>query len=506
MRVFAMGLLAAALSFAQVQNAADASAGPGSSPIAPGSLAFVSDYYSSTRGAGASVAIRPVGSSSPIPAQVVNATVGGITFLVPLDVPFGNAQVIYKQSGQLTQWAPALIAPDHFALYRSGTPGPLTALSVSPDGHSVSSIGLANPAQPGQFIEIVGTGLAATTRRILPQLTLGGVPQNVTFAGPAPGEPGAMQINFQISPATPDGCYLPLNLVLGTASASSYMSKTSDRMPCHHPFGLSVSALKALDMGQSVEAGMISMTTALTAVSSDRASRQENVNVTVLPMAASDIARYFTANTVLGCGTAPSSGFIGGVLSSPLQLGDTMTLRNETTTLTLPSPNGFAYTTTIPPSSDAPLNALPTPVIGAGQWTWGSSGGPDLPASNFSFSLAAPIQINGGAPVSVTSSQDQTMTWNGSAYDSNAILQLSVSQNPGFSPAIVCFAPAQTGALTIPANLLAQFTPGGVGTLSASVTESGSGIPAANFMLSNGTPLLMLVSRGSTDTRPVDFK
>ena len=149
MRVFAMGLLAAALSFAQVQNAADASAGPGSSPIAPGSLAFVSDYYSSTRGAGASVAIRPVGSSSPIPAQVVNATVGGITFLVPLDVPFGNAQVIYKQSGQLTQWAPALIAPDHFALYRSGTPGPLTALSVSPDGHSVSSIGLGESRAAG---------------------------------------------------------------------------------------------------------------------------------------------------------------------------------------------------------------------------------------------------------------------------------------------------------------------------------------------------------------------
>ena len=143
-----------------------------------------------------------------------------------------------------------------------------------------------------------------------------------------------------------------------------------------------------------------------------------------------------------GVGTAPSSGFIGGSWFR-LQLGDTMTLRNETTTLTLPSPNGFAYTTTIPPSSDAPLNALPTPVIGAGQWTWGSSGGPDLPASNFSFSLAAPIQINGGAPVSVTSSQDQTMTWNGTAYDSNAILQLSVSQNPGFSPAIVCFAPAQ---------------------------------------------------------------
>ncbi len=55
-----------------------------------------------------------------------------------------------------------------------------------------------------------------------------------------------------------------------------------------------------------------------------------------------------------------------------------------------------------------------------------------MPASNFSFNLAAPIEINGSAPVSMTSSQDQTITWNGSAYDSNAILQLSVSQNLGY--------------------------------------------------------------------------
>lgn len=415
-------------------------------------------------------------------------------------------RVIYKQSGQLTQWSPAVIAPDHFALFRSGNPGPLTALSVDPDGHSVSSIGLANPAQPGQFIEIVGTGLGANAQRIVPQLTLGGVQQNVTFVGAAPGEPGAMQINFQVSPATPDGCYVPLTLKLATSTLSSFLSKTSDGMPCHHPFGLSVTALKALALGQSVQTGMISMTTALTAVSADRASRQENANVTVLPMAASDIARYFTASRLQGCGGAPSAGAVFSVLGSGPQLGATMTLRDTKTTLTLPSPSGFAYTTTIPPASDAPLNALPAPAIGGGKWTWSSSGGSDLPASNFSFNLAPPIQINGGAPVSMSSSQDQTITWNGTAYDSSAILQLSVSQNPAFSPSIVCFAPAQSGALTIPANLLGQFSPGGVGTLSVSVTESGAGIPAANFTLSNGSPLLMLVSRGSTDTRPVDFK
>ena len=105
----------------------------------------------------------------------------------------------------------------------------MTALSVDPDGHSVSSIGLANPAQPGQFIEIVGTGLGANAQRIVPQLTLGGVQQNVTFVGAAPGEPGAMQINFQVSPATPDGCYVPLTLKLATSTLSSFYEQDIGR-------------------------------------------------------------------------------------------------------------------------------------------------------------------------------------------------------------------------------------------------------------------------------------
>jgi uncharacterized protein (TIGR03437 family) len=501
-RALAVGLFAAALSFSQVQNAADASAGlSSSSPIAPGSLAFVTDYWSGTPSiGGSSVSLRLVGSSALIPAQVENATSDGITFLVPPDAPIGNVQVIYKQAGQLTQWTGATIEPFHFVLYRD----PVRAVGVNSSG-AASPNGLANPAQPGQAVEIFATA-PGVVPQTPPQVTVGGVAQSVLYFGSAGAEPGVIQINFQIAPGTPDGCYLPLNVIWGTASAFSYISKTSDGMPCHHPFGLSVSALNLLDQGMSLQTGMISMTTALTAVSADRASRQENASVTVQPLAASDIARYFTANSAQGCGAAPSGGFVGGFLGSGSQLGNTMTLRNATTTLTLASPNGFEYTTTIPPSGDAPLNALQAPIIGGGQWTWSSSGGSDLAASNFSFNLAPPIQINGGAPVSITSSQDQTISWNGTVYDSNAILQLSVSQILGLSPPIVCFAPAQDGALTIRANLLARFTIGGVGTLSVSVTESGAGIPAANFTLSDGSPLLMLVSRGSTDTRPVDFK
>lgn len=116
------------------------------------------------------------------------------------------------------------------------------------------------------------------------------------------------------------------------------------------------------------------------------------------------------------------------------------------------------------------------------------------------------MQINGGAPIRIETDRNQTITWDGSGFDAGAIMQLSLSAG-NFGPAsITCFAAAQSGALTIPANLLGRFTPGGAGVMSAAVDESGAWMPHSNFQLSGGIPLLMLVSAGSTDARPVDFQ
>jgi uncharacterized protein (TIGR03437 family) len=495
--------LIAGVAFAQVENAADAAAGISvSSPVAPGSQAFVTDFVSGEPPSigGAAVSIRPIGSSTAIPAQVVNAASQGITFLVPPDVPPGNAQLIFRQSGQLIQWTGITIAPSHLALYRV----PVRAVNVNASGPATPN-GLANPAQPGQAIEIFGTGLGAMPQAP-PQVLLGGIPQKILYAGDASAETGVFQINFQISSGTPDGCYVPLTVIWGAGTASSYLSKTSDGMACHHPFHLSTTALQTLDMGGSVQTGLISMTTALNAPSSSRASRQENAVITFTGFQASEIANHFTPGPAQGCGGASSPGFFAYISGTSLQLGDTMTLQSASTTLKLTDTLFPQYSTTIPPSADAPLNSLPAPVIGGGLWTWSSSGASALPASSFNFNLAPPLQINGGAPVSIQPGQDQTITWYSGGFDSGAILQLSVSANDFAPPSVLCFAPAEAGTLTIPGSALAQFTSGGVGTLSASVYESGAAIPHANFILSDGTPLLMLVIRGSTDTRPVDFK
>lgn len=482
---------------AQVENAAVAATGSyTTTAIAPGSLAFVADYSTPDATiAGAVVSIRPVGSSTPLPAPVENATSTGITFLVPADAPLGNAQLIYHQAGELTQWTSITIVPSDFALYRT----PVPAVNVSAAGAATSN-GLSTPAQPGQAIEIFGTGIGALPQSS-PQVTLGGVTQAVLYAGNAPGEPGLIQINFQIAAGTPDGCYVPLVVSWGASSATSYLSKTSNGMACQHPFQLSTSALQTLDAGGSVETGMISMTTALDAASAQKASRQESASAIFNSLTAAEIAGYFTKPMAQGCsaGAGVSAVWVASILGSPFS--GSVTLQHASTTLTLTASESLDFSLSIPPTADAPLNNLPAPQIAGGAWTWNSSGASGAPSGSFNFNLAAPVQLNGGAPIVIPTEQHQTITWNGGGFDSGAMLQLTLSDLS--SDVVSCVAPAQAGTLTIPANLLAQFTPGASGVLSVSVTETGESIPHA-FLQSSGT--LMLVNWSSSDTRPVDFQ
>jgi hypothetical protein len=137
------------------------------------------------------------------------------------------------------------------------------------------------------------------------------------------------------------------------------------------------------------------------------------------------------------------------------------------------------------------------PVIAPGLWTFLAG-----PAS-FSFPLPPPIQLSGGAPITINHTQNSTITWDSSGYDTYATLQLSLKS--AAAPVVSCTIPAQAGIVTIPANLLASFIPGSVGVISVSVNETGAGIPSGQTIL-NGAPVLALAIWSSTDTRPVDFQ
>ena len=495
MRAAVFLLLLAGVSPAQIQSAADVGAGVYTTILAQGSLAVISySQTTSTPVQSATVSLLPANSTTPVPAQVVSVVPFTITFVVPTSVPTGSAQLIYKPGSQATQWIPIFIVPANLSLFRNGPTGPPRAQNINPDGTPVQN-GLTSPAQSGQPVVLWGTGLGSTPQSAV-HVTLGGVAQTVLYAGAAPGQPGLNQINFRIAAGTPDGCYVPLTVTYGAQPVTSFLSKTSDGLPCHHPFQLSLAAMKLLDSGSQIQTGEIALTTGILAPASDRASRQESAQVLGLFLTASGVANYFVtaANSpAQPCYVAFANGITGNFLGGfdPGTLGP-MTLKTATSTMTLPW--------TPPQSTDSPLSNLPPATIAGGKWTSISSVG------SFDFVLPPPLQIAGGVPVTLNRSQSQTITWNGSGFDSSATLRLSLTaQYPG-SPVLTCSAPAQTGTLTLPSNLLTQFNAGSAGALSMTVNEAGSAIPYAQFNQKDGSPLLMIVSWSSTDARPVDFQ
>jgi uncharacterized protein (TIGR03437 family) len=185
--------------------------------VAPGSL--VSFYGSGLAASSAQF------TNLPFPTQLADTTItSGSTALPLLAVSNGqvNAYVPPSLSGFLnvtiknslgqhtTTLLVAPAVPALFSLNNSGS-GPASALHASG-----VVVGATNPATAGEYISLYATGLGGTTASsgldvavLTPQVTVGGAPAMVTFAGRAPGFVGLDQINIQI-PAGITGAAVPV--------------------------------------------------------------------------------------------------------------------------------------------------------------------------------------------------------------------------------------------------------------------------------------------------------
>ncbi len=459
----------------------------------------------------ATLSIRPVGSNTAIPVTVTNAVAGAITFVVPAGVPLGGAELLYQIAGQPTQWTTVNVVQSSFAFFTIGPGGPAIAQTVVSNG-SLTNVGLTTPAQPGQTVVLSGSGLGYGSTV---SATIGGAAAQVIYAGAGPTQAGYDEILLQIPSAIPDGCYVPVAVTYNQTTVNTTVSKTSDGSPCKHPWQLSVNDMKTLDNGGSLTDGVISLSTQLSVVTANAGSRNESASLSLGQINAAGIAGYFApAPSGSGCIAPPAAAtvpvFVAGFLYNPVpspavpDIGSSVSLQTPTTAITLTgvTDTGF-YSQALPPPTDGPLSSLPVPAIAGGKWTFQSSGGADLPASSFGFNLPAPIQLAGGAPISVQRNQDQTITWNGSAFDAGASVNLYLS---GSTATVTCRAPANAGTVTIPASLLSGIAANTIGTLTISLGESGFYLPHAQFQLKNGSTLLTIVSFSSNDSRPVFFQ
>ena len=441
------------------------------------------------------VLIRPAGSMTAIPATITASD----TFLVPAGIPTGTAELIWQFSGEPYQSIDVTIAPYNFELSRNGPFG----------SAAIPSVGLATPARPGQTIPLTGSGLGFGTQVTA---TIGGLPASVLYAGR--GNPAGMDlIQLQIPTGVADGCYVPLVLNVGQSLVISAISVTSMGAPCQHPLNLSLSDLENLDAGGILNVVSVSLSTQLNAPLSMAVNRQESAEVEILPSSPAQVAQIFIPFVATGC-TASGGGNFFGVLEQlysnpvpqPPNPGASLTFTNSAGTFYAQTPGGVGgpyYTVALSQPQDGTLASPPASATPPGKWTLSTPGSPDLPPSTFSFNVPAPVQLSGGAPLTFSRNQSQTLTWNGAGFDPAAIAQVSLSGSTQF---VSCAVPAQAGSATIPAPMLAPFAANTIGTLSITVTPGPAATPGTSFRTTSGIPLAFVVGYTTSDTRPVDFQ
>ncbi len=154
---------------------------------------------------------QPIGLLYTSSAQINAVLPSGLTGLVQLEL---------KNSTGAQSWN-VLLAPAVPALFTQDSTGAGAAAVL----HAQTSqlVTAANPAVPGEFLELYLTGLGATQASgslqvaiLTPALTLGSSPSQqqlpVAFAGLAPGFIGLDQINFQVPANAPSGSAIPIQV------------------------------------------------------------------------------------------------------------------------------------------------------------------------------------------------------------------------------------------------------------------------------------------------------
>lgn len=173
-------------------------------------------------------------SFNGIAAPILYTSSTQVAAIVPYAITGASAQATVTYRGRISAALTvpvALSSPNLFTLNQTGAG---EAAAINAVDHTVNTA--ANPAKTGDYVSLYATGEGQTvpagedgklvgptpTRPVLPvNVTVGGIPAVVQYAGGAPGQvAGLMQINVQIPAGVQPGGYVPVILQVGTASTT----------------------------------------------------------------------------------------------------------------------------------------------------------------------------------------------------------------------------------------------------------------------------------------------
>ena len=210
-------------------------------PVAPGGLVTV--FGSSFSPINLATRELPLPTALGESCLTVNGVALPMLFVSPgqinAQLPFnmaGKAVLVLRTPGGVSDNFNFTVMPTAPSVFRSGVAGPMTDIPTVYRHSNGQLVTGSNPIHPGDHILIFATGLGVTEPaaqagmpapsdplpRVLiePQVTLGGVPLAIAYAGLAPGQVGIYQINAQVPGGVPEGLDIPLVITQGGGSTT----------------------------------------------------------------------------------------------------------------------------------------------------------------------------------------------------------------------------------------------------------------------------------------------
>ena len=217
-------------------NAAD-----GTLPVAPGGLITV--YGSQFSPVNIATKEIPLPTALGESCLTVNGVAVPMLFVSPTQInaqlPFnvdGSSVLVLRTPGGVSDNFYFTVLPTAPSVFLSGTAGPETGIPTVVRALNGELVTGSNPIHPGDRIVIYATGLGRTdpatdaglpspsnplaSAIIVPQVTLGGVPLVIEYAGLTPGEIGVYQINADVPSRVPEGMEIPLVITQGGGSTT----------------------------------------------------------------------------------------------------------------------------------------------------------------------------------------------------------------------------------------------------------------------------------------------
>ncbi len=404
MRILAIFCLAGAAAFAQAPGVTVAHAASHRLPLlpetglAPGSLFEIIPFQFEV----AALRFRAPDAAAIVELPFTRQE-NRFTALVPSGTPPGQAEVVVSDGAGKTYTTPVWIAASNFGLFTE-------AVQVWRNGPERPR--LTAPILPGEWVTLWGTGLGNASGVTV---NVAGIPVAPSYAGPAPGQPGLDQINFQFPARVPEDCYIPIT---ASASNTAVVPAAAAPGPCRHRMGLSAEELATLDAsGQIPVSGIwVHSDVIFQADARTRYSRYDSVGLDVFERGATGV-QFATG---IRDSDAPREGCTldaGGGVGAFLLAGRAYDFgRPEVAgpnARRWPMDGGFAHVQAMlsDPEQTYDLAGVPPSAFTPGEWAVELPGGTDIPAFRIPLRIAPPLRWLNRAALPRLGRTDLTLTW-----------------------------------------------------------------------------------------------